>query len=47
LRIKSTINEIKEELMLYGPSLMGLTIYEDFYNYASGVYSHVSGTAIG
>lgn len=33
--------------MNYGPVVAGLTMYEDFYNYKSGIYHRVSGDAMG
>ena len=34
---------IKHELMEKGPMESAFEVYEDFYNYKSGVYSHVDG----
>ena len=35
------------ELMTNGPVESGFTLFEDFPNYKSGVYQHVSGNALG
>jgi cathepsin B len=34
-------------LYLYGSVTAAFTVYEDFVNYKSGVYRHVSGSALG
>ena len=35
------------ELMTNGPVEAAFTVFEDFPNYKSGVYQHVSGNALG
>jgi len=40
-------NDIKVELMTNGPVEAAFTVFEDFPNYKSGVYQHVSGNALG
>ena len=40
------VNKIKKYLM-EGPLETGFVVYEDFMNYQSGVYQHVSGKALG
>lgn len=47
ISIAVTYDEIKRELINNGPMLMGLQIMEDFMNYKSGVYKHVTGEVIG
>jgi len=47
LHLATRKDEIKKELVLNGPMMMGLIIYEDFMNYESGVYKHVDGDQIG
>jgi len=34
-------------LVTYGSVTAAFTVYEDFLNYKSGVYKHVSGSALG
>lgn len=41
------IENIKAELNDYGTVTAAFTVYEDFLNYSSGVYRHVSGKALG
>ncbi len=38
------IDVIKDRIMYYGPVIVGMTVYSDFYNYNSGVYTHVYGS---
>ena len=38
---------IKSDIMKYGSVSAGFTVYEDFLNYKDGVYSHVTGEALG
>ena len=33
--------------MTNGPMMVGLTVYEDFYNYESGIYHQTSGELVG
>ena len=40
-------NNIMQELYEHGPVEAVFTVYEDFYQYTSGVYSHVAGSAAG
>lgn len=40
-------NDIMVELMTNGPVEAAFTVFEDFPNYKSGVYQHVSGNALG
>lgn len=47
LNVATTVDEIKEELQSSGPMMMGLRIYEDFLNYASGVYKYTTGELVG
>ena len=42
-----TINGIQTELYNNGPVEAAFTVYEDFFNYKSGVYYHVSGAQAG
>ena len=39
--------KIMEEIMTNGPVMVELVIYEDFFNYASGTYSYVTGARKG
>jgi cathepsin B len=43
----TTVEEIKSEIVANGPMETGFTVYEDFMNYESGVYYHVSGDQLG
>lgn len=43
----TTVDEIKTELFNNGPLEGAFTVYEDFFNYQSGVYHHVSGGVAG
>jgi cathepsin B len=43
----SNVNKIKESIAKDGPVETGFTVYEDFMNYKSGVYHHVSGKQLG
>lgn len=47
LTILSSAEDIQTELITKGPMMVGLTVYEDFTNYKSGVYKHVTGRAVG
>jgi C1A family cysteine protease len=39
-----TVDALKTALVTYGPLVTTMNVYADFFNYKSGVYSHVSGT---
>ncbi|KAF0982978.1 hypothetical protein FDP41_010956 [Naegleria fowleri] len=41
------VDQIKIAIMTYGSVQAGFTVYRDFLNYKSGVYKHVSTTALG
>ena len=43
LKIFSNYEEIQRELFTNGPMMVGLSVYEDFTHYESGIYSHVAG----
>lgn len=43
----SGIEAIQSEVLANGPVETGFTVYEDFFNYKSGVYHHVSGGVAG
>jgi len=45
--IKMDVEQIQLELMNNGPTEAAFTVFEDFPNYKSGVYQHVSGKALG
>ncbi|XP_023332294.1 cathepsin B isoform X2 [Eurytemora carolleeae] len=45
--IKRDVKQIQLELMNNGPVEAAFTVFEDFPNYKSGVYQHVSGNALG
>lgn len=42
-----TVSDIKKELAFSGPMEGAFTVYEDFFNYKSGVYQHVEGDMAG
>jgi cathepsin B len=41
------VANIQRDIMQYGPVSAAFTVYEDFVAYQSGVYSHVTGSALG
>lgn len=43
----STITQIQTEIMTNGPMQTGFTVYQDFYNYQSGIYVYTSGAVVG
>lgn len=43
----TSVEDIKKELSTNGPLETGFTVYEDFYNYKSGVYHHTTGSQLG
>lgn len=45
--VKRDETHIQQELYQNGPVEAAFTVYEDFINYKSGVYQHVSGKALG
>jgi cathepsin B len=45
--IATTHKEIMTELYRNGPMMVGLMIYEDFMNYGSGIYKHITGEEMG
>jgi hypothetical protein len=38
-----TVTALKNALLTYGPLVTTMNVYSDFYSYAGGVYTHVSG----
>lgn len=42
-----TVDSIKTALYTYGPLVTTMAVYNDFYSYTSGVYSHVTGSYLG
>ena len=47
LKVLTKPEEIKKELRENGPMMMGLRIFEDFMNYAEGVYQYTTGELLG
>mmetsp|Transcript_8935 Transcript_8935/g.7934 ORF Transcript_8935/g.7934 Transcript_8935/m.7934 type:complete len:104 (-) Transcript_8935:25-336(-) len=47
MRILTTKEEIMKEVTEKGPIMVGMTIYEDLFNYIDGVYEHVAGDLVG
>jgi len=45
--ISYTLDNIKNALLQYGPLVTSLEVYEDFYAYDGGIYSHVYGKYVG
>jgi len=45
--VPSDQDSIKQEIYTYGPVEAAFTVYEDFVNYKSGVYKHVTGGVLG
>jgi len=45
--IKNNVQQIQMELMNNGPVEAAFTVFEDFPNYKSGVYQHVTGGPLG
>jgi cathepsin B len=45
--VSSTVANIQTEIMTHGPVEAAFTVYNDFLTYKSGVYQHVSGSALG
>ena len=43
----TSASQIKTEIYANGPMETGFTVYEDFYNYKSGVYHHTTGSIVG
>jgi len=41
--VLTSIPELQNEIMNNGPIMVGMSLYEDFYSYSSGVYEHVAG----
>ena len=42
-----TVDTIKNGIYTYGPIVISMEVYSDFYAYKSGVYSHTTGTNLG
>ena len=42
-----SVSEIQSSIMTQGPMETGFTVYEDFMNYKSGIYRHVTGKQLG
>jgi cathepsin B len=47
LNIATNPSEIQREIMNNGPVMVGLSVYEDFLSYESGIYHFTSGTIVG
>jgi cathepsin B len=46
-QVGNGVTGMQQELFDNGPIVSAFTVYEDFYNYVSGVYHHVSGGVVG
>jgi C1A family cysteine protease len=42
-----TVNDLKNALYAYGPTIVTMYVYNDFYSYRSGVYSYTTGSYVG
>ena len=47
LKILTTKEQIKHEIMNNGPVMVGLSVFEDFLNYAKGDYKQISANLVG
>jgi len=45
--IDAKVEQIQTEIMKNGPVQTSFTVYEDFMNYKSGIYQHVTGSELG
>lgn len=45
--VPSNVEKIQTEIMTHGPVEAAFTVYQDFLTYKTGVYHHVSGSALG
>ncbi|EFA01288.1 cathepsin B [Tribolium castaneum] len=45
--VDAGVSNIQYEIMTNGPIIVSFKVYQDFYNYGSGVYHHVSGNYTG
>ena len=41
-----SINELKEDILTYGPIETGFYVYDDFMNYKSGIYKRTKGSVL-
>jgi C1A family cysteine protease len=44
--VATSVEDMKRALIQYGPLVAGFLIFQDFLNYKSGVYTHVTGTVV-
>jgi cathepsin B len=42
LTILTSANEIKREILINGPMMVGFTVYDDFLGYSGGIYSPIT-----
>lgn len=45
--LTQSLDNIKQGLNVYGPLVVAFRVYDDFYDYESGIYSYVEGSYIG
>jgi cathepsin B len=45
--VAKTINALQYEIMTYGPIEVTMSVYNDFFSYSSGIYTHTSGALAG
>jgi cathepsin B len=47
MKVASSHDEIKWDIKVNGPVMVGLVLYDDFLNYESGIYKNVAGEVVG
>jgi len=47
MKIMTSIEEMQREIYKHGPIMVGLIVWEDMYNYESGIYSPTTGDIAG
>jgi C1A family cysteine protease len=45
--VSQTVDDLKAAVYTWGPLVVGMYVYEDFYYYSGGIYEHVSGSGQG
>ncbi|KAJ8977053.1 hypothetical protein NQ317_000938 [Molorchus minor] len=45
--VTTTVEQIQHEIMINGPVEAFMTVYQDFYNYGSGIYQYTEGSSVG
>ena len=47
MKVASSHDEIKWDIKVNGPVIVGLVLYDDFLNYESGIYRNIAGEVVG